>query len=375
MTTPFVPIPFFPPYEHWRPGSQEGCPENENIRRWLEELKTVNLPFLDLWYCTSFIEADAHNWLPARARELYDLFTRVVEKMLNWSYLHGISILDWDCSEFCNFLIFLKRPPHSWCSSTRHRKFVENPSAPFSQWELNDKWRLFCRSINGSNFGIQTRADLQRSARVVRKFFEYYFSTVGITKDNFARNIPDFILEGMPANSTPVVHLPYELDWSFEQLLKCSAIIRRPEQILLYLAMARFSVIHIRHARNLSQFFKSGDGAWYFNNGDVAALDIKLSSDFCVHLKRILVMRGIDMNESLPMVPCFPTNDGVFPYCLNALQRHMSDFAGMLADISSKSEDPKIAAAEGKFRRMTFSSIRSSSEYYSVLRRRVSSRK
>jgi len=370
MTAPFVPIPLFPPYKHWHADSPEDFPENHNIRCRLEELDPVKLPFLSLWYCKRFLEAAAHNWPPSRARELYDLVTRVAEKMLNWSYLNGISLLDWNHSEFCNFINFLKQPPDTWCSQTRHSKFVSSPLAPFSEWKFNGKWRLFCRSIDGTNVRIQSRRDLQRSAQIVREFFAYYISTTGIRKDNCAENVPDFILDGMPANAPSLAHLPYELDWTFEQVLNNSAVVRRPEQILLYLAMARFSIIHIRHAQNLSQFFKVGDGAWYFNNGGVAAVSIELSADFCVHLEHSLILRGIDTNDSLPTVPCFPTNDGVFPYGLDSMQRHMKEFARVMADIASQSEDPKIAAAEDKFRRMTFLSIRSSSEYYSVSRRR-----
>lgn len=373
MVAPYVPIPFFPPYEHWRPGTLdavEALPVNNGVRRWLE---AANLRYQDLWYCTTFLEAAAHTWRQSRASELYELHTRVLERMLNWSYLHGNSILSWGESEFKNFLSFVKRPPDAWCSPSRHSKFIAAPQAPFSEWALNDKWRPFCRRTDGVNGCIQTRADLQRSARVVRDFFEYYICATGNAKDNFATILPDSILEGMPLSQSTVIHLPCEMDWAFEQVVKTPAMIRRPEQILLYLAIARFSVIRVRHARNLSQFFKTDDGAWHFNSGNASALDIELSSDFCSHLERSLVMRGIDVSKELPALPCFPTNDGVFPYSFDAIQRHMAEFSKRLADIARESDDSNLAAAEDKFRRMTFSSVRSSSEYYSVFRRRAGS--
>jgi len=261
MTAPFVPIPLFPPYKHWHADSPEDFPENHNICCRLEELDHVKLPFLSLWYCTSFLEAAVHNWPPSRARELYDLVTRDAEKMLNWSYLNGISLRDRDHSEFCNFINFLKQPPDAWCSQTRHSKFVSTPLAPFSEWTFDEKWRLFCRSIDGTNVRIQSRSDLQRSAQIVREFFAYYISTTGIRKDNCAENVPDFILDGMPANTPSLAHLPYELDWTFEQVLNISTVVRRPEQILLYLAMARFSVMNRRHRRHgflLTQIGYSG---------------------------------------------------------------------------------------------------------------------
>ena len=373
MVTPYVPIPFFPPYEHWRPsahGAAVALPVNKDVRRWLDGREAPNLLYLDLRYCTSFLEMAAHSWRQSRASELYELHTRVLERMLNWSYLHGYSILSWGDSEFGSFLKFVKQPPEAWCSPARYRKFIAAPLAPFSEWKINEKWRPFCRRVDGANGCIQTRGDLQRSARVVGDFFDYYITTTEIEKDNFAKRLPDFILKGMPLSQTSVIHSPYELDWVFEQIEKLPALIRRPEQILLYLAIARFSVIRLRHARYLSQFFKSVEGTWHFNTDNVSALDIELSVDFCINLERSLVMRGIDVNEELPTLPCFPTNDGVYPYSFDALQRHMVEFSVLLADAAAKSDDPLIAGAKDKFRHMTFSSVRSSSECYSISRRR-----
>ncbi|VVP85026.1 hypothetical protein PS925_00842 [Pseudomonas fluorescens] len=374
MAVPFRPFPIFPPYDRWHPNASEEFPENHSVRRRLEALGVDCLPFTSVWYCTSFLETAAHSWSSGQAESRYGLTSRVCEKMLNWSFLNGMCLLDWDHDNFSKFLIFLKQPPNAWCSESPHTRYMSTPITSYRDWELNDKWRPFYRFIDNAQVGIQGRRDMQRSAQIAREFFAFYISKTGIAKPNCAALVPaDFINEA-PLNRPSKIHNPSELNWAFTQVMKSPTQVLRSEQVLLYMAIARFTVIHVGQVRYLNQFFKGLNGNWMFHNGQLGAATIELSPEFSDYLERYFIYYGISLNGNIPAVPLFPTNDGMFGYSLDAIRRHMNDVAGMLAEKASKDDDPQIRLLEMSLKRISFASIRRSSEYDSIFRRRNSRR-
>lgn len=370
MAAPFRPFPMFPPYDLWHPNASKDFPENHSVRRRLEGLGADCRPFTCLWYCTSFLETAAHSWPSNQAEFRYGLTIRICEKMLNWCFRNGICLLDWDHEDFCKFLVFLKQPPSAWCSESPHKRYLSMPLTSYRDWELNGKWRPFYRYIDNAQVSIQSRRDMQRSAQIAREFFAFYISKSGVAKTNCAAIVPADFIKETPIRRPVIVHHPCELNWAFSQIMKNSSRIRRSEQVLLYMAIARFTVIHVDQARDLNQFFKGLDGKWMFHNGQIAASTIELSVEFSFHLERYLIHYGIDFNGEIPASPLFPTNDGLFGYSLDAIRRHMVDVAVILAEVASKDGDPQIGLLQNSLKRITFASIRRSSEYDSIFRRR-----
>lgn len=374
MAAPLIPFPIFPPYEHWHPNASIVDSENQNVRRRLDEVNPTCLPIMSVWYCANFLENAAHHWAPGQAKHLYGQTCRHLEQMLNWSFLNDISLLDLDHQHFREFLEFLSHPPRAWCSSAIHAKYLATPHRPFRDWGINEKWHPFFRNIGDSGASGQSRRDLQRSAQIAKDFFDFYISKTGLVKINCAAIIPEDILNGLARSRPLVVHRPHELDWAFHQLMDGLIPVLRSEQILLYMAIARFTVLRIEHVRNLSQFYRAPNGGWSFDNRQRSAVPIELSSEFSYHMERYLSWYQIGLNEELPSVPLFPTNDGTFGYSVDVLHKHMEGFRDLLAVAASGCEDPEIARSEAKFRCMTFASIRRSSSYSSKSRFRNSRR-
>ncbi|WP_296252830.1 hypothetical protein [Pseudomonas sp. UBA4194] len=103
---------------------------------------------------------------------------------------------------------------------------------------------------------------------------------------------------------------PHELDWALQQIADGAVPVLRPDQLLFYMVIARFSAIKISHVQSLSQFQKNPDGVWVFDNGLVPTSMTELTQGVSAHSERYLKWYAIDPNEPLPSVPTFPTNDG-----------------------------------------------------------------
>ncbi|AKT30795.1 hypothetical protein JMN21_03645 [Pseudomonas syringae pv. actinidiae] len=221
---------------------------------------------------------------------------------------------------------------------------------------------------------------MRRCAKVVKDFFTYHISENDSSeahatnsvpegsptiqpRANPAQNIPNDLLLTL-AKSRPLITLePRELDWAFQQIADGAVSVLRPEQILFYMAIARFSAIKISHVQSLSQFQKNPDGVWVFDNGLVPTKMMELSQEFTAHLKRYLQWYAIDPDEPLPSVPAFPTNDGSQGYTLDALHQHQEEYCKRLADAACTCGDAAIARAESKFRHMMFTTIRRSTSF------------
>lgn len=224
---------------------------------------------------------------------------RVLEQMLNWSFNTGISLLDWKTPNFLQFLEFLCHPPIAWCTRAAHQKYLCSKGQAFRDRPINDHWNLFYRQIDSTGAAKPpSRPDVRRCAKVVKDFFAFYISENDILESdisesaattavpdgspsippqaNPAQNIPNDLLRTL-AKSRPLITLePHELDWAFLQIADGAVPVLRPEQILFYMAIARFSAIRISHVQSLSQFQKKLDGVWVFDNGLVPTTMMEL---------------------------------------------------------------------------------------------------
>jgi hypothetical protein len=61
MTRPFIPLPIFPPYSHWRPKSATSFPGNLQVSERLSKVNNLSQPFISTWYADRFINWIAHN--------------------------------------------------------------------------------------------------------------------------------------------------------------------------------------------------------------------------------------------------------------------------------------------------------------------------
>ncbi|MEE5135596.1 hypothetical protein V2J83_08805 [Pseudomonas alliivorans] len=381
MPVPFTPFPIFAPYEDWKPVGSTDTPENLAVRRRLDEVDPACQAYLSILYCSHFLEYLSHRWAPGRAKGLYTETCRYLEQMLNWSFKTGISLLDWETPDFLQFLEFLCYPPIDWCATASHQKYISLMGQAFRNRPINDRWNLFYRHIDSTGAAKPpSRRDVRRCAKVVKDFFNFHISENDGSENhatnsvpegsptiqpraNPAQNIPNDLLLTL-AKSRPLITLePRELDWAFQQIADGAVPVLRPEQILFYMAIARFSAIKISHVQSLSQFQKNSDGVWVFDNGLVPTKMMELSQEFTAHLKRYLHWYAIDPDEPLPSVPAFPTNDGSQGYALDALHQHQEECCKKLADATITCADAAIARAESKFRHMMFTTIRRSTSF------------
>ena len=375
MPAPFTPFPIFAPYENWKPVGLTDVPENLAVRRRLDEVNPACQAYLSILYCSHFLEYSSHGWAPGRAKGLYTQTCRYLEQMLNWSFKTGISPLNWEAHNFLQFLEFLCYPPVAWCATASYQKYMWSTGQDFQNRPINDHWILFNRHIDGTAAAKPSRRELRRCAKVVKDFFTFYISEIDSSnlvpggspsnqpRANPAQNTPNDILKTL-AVSRPLITLePQELDWAFQQITDGNVRVLRPEQILFYMAIARFSSIKISHVQSLSQFQKNPDSGWVFDNGLVPTTVMELSQEFSAHLERYLGWYAIDLDEPLPPAPAFPTNDGRLSYDPDALHQHITEFGRRLADAACACADTAIAMAESKFRRITFMTIRRSSSF------------
>ncbi|RMR43195.1 hypothetical protein ALP91_02590 [Pseudomonas savastanoi pv. glycinea] len=376
MPAPFTPFPIFAPYEDWKPVGSTDVPENLAVRRRLDEVDPACQAYLSILCCLHFLEYSSHRWAPGRAKALYTETCRYLEQMLNWSFKTGISPLDWETPNFLQFLEFLCYPPIDWCATASNQKYMLSKGQAFRDRPINDRWNIFYRPIDRTGAANPpSRRDLRRCAKIVKDFFTFYISEIDAPstlpdgspsdkpRENPARHTPTAILKTLAMSRPLMVLEPRELDWVFQQLMDGAVPVLRPEQILFHMAIARFSNIKISHVQSLSQFQRGSDGGWVFDNGKLPPSVIKLSPQFSAYLERYLEWYAIDHHEPLAIAPAFPTNDGRLSYVPDALHYHLDEFCKRLADAARTCADQAISRAEGKFRTMTFTTIRRSTSF------------
>jgi len=376
MPAPFTPFPVFAPYDNWKPVGSTDVPENLAVRRRLDEVDPACQAYLSILYCSHFLEYLSHQWTPGQAKALYAQTCRYLEQMLNWSFKTGISLLDWKTPNFLQFLEFLCYPPIAWCATAAHQKYIGSKGQAFRNRPINDHWNLFYRQIDSTGAAKPpSRRDVRRCAKVVEDFFTFYISENDATnalsdgsqsippRANPAQNTPNDLIHTLAKSRPLITFEPHELDWAFQQIADDAVPVLRPQQILFYMAIARFSAIKISHVQSLSQFQKTPDGVWVFDNGLVPTTMMELSQEFSAHLEGYLQWYAIDPNEPLPSVPAFPTNDCSQSYVPDALHQHQEECVKRLADAACVCADAAIARAESKFRHMSFTTIRRSTSY------------
>ena len=168
MPVPFTPFPIFAPYEDWKPVGSTDVPENLAVRLRLDEVDPACQAYLSVLYCSHFLEYFFHRWALGRAKELYTQTCRFLEQMLNWSFQTGISLLDWETTDFLQFLEFLCYPPITWCATASNQKYMLSTGQAFRNRPINDRWNIFYRHIDSTGAAKPpSRRDVRRCAKVV----------------------------------------------------------------------------------------------------------------------------------------------------------------------------------------------------------------
>ncbi|RMS42057.1 hypothetical protein ALP66_03409, partial [Pseudomonas amygdali pv. photiniae] len=228
---------------------------------------------------------------------------------------------------------------------------------------INERWRLFCRNIGQDGAPSPSQRDLHRAGKTVKDFNAFYIAEIGGLKANVAESFQGDLLKSLAIHRPLITHNRHQLDWAFEQIMDRRVPVLRSEQILFYMAVARYSGIPIERLHTFSQFSKSPDGRWCFDSGTRSEKLIELSFELSAHLERYLDANQIDQGDPLPPAPLFPTNNGSGSYSRDVLAAHLQDCRERLANAASSCQEPEIFGAVHKFRRMTFVSIRRSSIY------------
>ncbi|MHB2051186.1 hypothetical protein [Pseudomonas sp. VEM90] len=370
MALPFTPFPIFAPYEHWKPASSYSVPQNHDVRSRLDQVDPACKAFTSVMYCSKFLECSALEWAPDQAKARYSLTCHCLELMLNWSFFKGIPLMGWDVGDFREFLNFQCNPPTAWCSSISHLRYLPNDRMEFADWAINERWRIFRRKAEvfhkesgDDRFGKLVQWALGRSAKVAKVFFDFYLAETGLLKANCAEECPRDILGSLAKVKPSLCFTSIELDWAFQQLMMGNLSDQRSEQILLYMAIARHTIVAISDVHMLGQFRSASDGSWVFESGVHSRRALNLSVEFNAYLERYLGWYQVDASEALPSAPMFPTKNGAFSYSPDALNQYMTIFGERLSVMARTDSDPAIVNAAAKFKGLNFSSIRRSSDF------------
>lgn len=106
MASPFVSFPIFCPYAEWRPSGLSQFPQNADVIANLEAVSASSFPFFSVWYCQRYLAWLAHSWSPEQASEAYYFETTHLERLLNWSFSQGFSLLDLDSKALLQYASF-----------------------------------------------------------------------------------------------------------------------------------------------------------------------------------------------------------------------------------------------------------------------------
>ncbi|VVO64185.1 hypothetical protein PS900_00962 [Pseudomonas fluorescens] len=345
MASPFVPFPMFCPYAQWRPWGLEQFPENNELTARLEAVDASCLPFVSLWYCQRYLAWLAHSWTPEQANESYYFETIHLERLLNWCFSKGLSLLDLQAQDLCRYVEFFRSPSADWCAPAVCLKFLPNPLEPYGNWMMNPSWRPFLSSPR------DVSCQLGLAQVVINRFYDFYFQDVSIPQAGS-------VLGGLWAQ--PKRHFSklseYELDWYMKSLAALPYGEDYKQLTLMYFAVARFSLQSRRQVIGsqsspglLSQFSKGANGVWLemLPQGEMRALDPKFSDIFELYLKHL----DVDAGRPLQPSKLFSTSpEGKFARKCRL----------QLVEMAADSSDPVIRNAVEKFRTLTFSSIRKS---------------
>ncbi|MGX1021913.1 hypothetical protein AB7M33_004589 [Pseudomonas sp. Y3 TE3536] len=88
-------------------------------------------------FVDEFVNWSAHNWGAENPYLQYMICITGLEKMLNWSFAHGLSLVDWRRKDFENYVKFVVNPPKDWTMTSRPARFVPQAGFEFDQWSIN----------------------------------------------------------------------------------------------------------------------------------------------------------------------------------------------------------------------------------------------
>jgi len=294
MTRPFIPFPIFPPYVYWRPNQLRSFPTNLAVADRLAQIDPAAHPFINLWYVDRYMNWIAHNWGAENPHCQYHSCIMGLEKMLNWSFAHGLSLVD----------------------------------------EKN-VWK--------------------REIRCATQFLDFYLKDTSASRENVAAQpLADLAFKQPKAIGFLT---DAELEWVLKSLPNFIGV-HEFRIIEMYLIMARYSgrrlwsvMGNARSPGLLDQFNRRSDGRWVELR---SAKDgwLPLSPHFDEVFGRYLRYLNIDPLHPLPSIPIFPKDDRS-SYYPKALGRILVSIRDALADSAAGSDDPEISSASEKIRGLT----------------------
>lgn len=347
MMSPFVPFPIFCPYAQWRPSGLVQFPENNELLARLAGVDESCFPLISLWYCQRYLAWIAHSWPPEQANKAYYFETIHLERLLNWCFSEGLSLLSLRARDLHRYGEFFSSPSADWCAPTVSLKFLPNPLKPYESWMVNPAWRPFLSTPRDAScqFGM--------AQVVINRFIDFYRREV--CKPGLSPVLRGFHKKKAVKNFHKLTE--YEMDWYMASLGALSHGEMYKQSTLVYFALARWSRQSRRRLMGnssnpglLNQFYKGAHGAWVetLPGGGIRALNEQFTFIFESYLKHL----ELDPDQPLPLAKLFESSpEGKFA-------RKCRD---QLVQMAQGSDEPQIRIAAAKFQNLTFSSLRKSS--------------
>ncbi|EPJ2808126.1 hypothetical protein ACTHGN_001137 [Pseudomonas putida] len=356
MEHPFILFPIFPPYKHWFPKSAQAFPANRNVNAHMEAIDPRAQPFMSAWYCNEYLTWRGFVHMD---EQVYSVMTRSLETMLLWSFSQKISLLDWDESHVDSYAMFCAQPPESWTSSAPHQKYAELPHTPFYDWQINQEWRPFKRSVcDTGDVGEIVATSHNRRINCAREFFGFYHSmTMSARPNPVSRRM--HAPPKLPKNHGLPTFTDHQMDWLFKFALEDGLQSDKALEIGVLMSFARWTdfppatvIGTYQNSSSLAQFTRSNNGQWLFSPdaalgpGDSFCMPMAFTPIFDGYLRSI----GVDPISELPTTPLFPKAEGGDGYQADTILRHLYRFrraASSAARECCDVEIQKIAAQIG----------------------------
>lgn len=368
MARPLVIFPIFPLYRYWFPTASNHSPMNRFVELRLREIDPAAQPFHCVELCNQYLVWRAQL---SFNQHTFSLVVRALEAVLLWSFDRRISLLAWDNCLACEFIEFWTHPPAEWKESAIHLRYIPKAGIPFSDWPINEHWRLFRRKIGPDGKDVlPVHHTLSAVIKEARGLYDFYNSMASCP-------IPNPFLDMDGLNAVVLRRQPdapllsqRQLDWVFEFSEKSERQAARSHEVRVFLAFARdtpfrvYSIVGTAHNPGLlSQFRRKDDGVWMYsatgrvNNNDDWHL---LPQAFARQFEAYLTAMCIDPIKPLPPTPLFPQSNPAYGYSSDAISQHVENYRKELANKAEHSADQEIRDGSVKFGQLNFSLIRRS---------------
>lgn len=369
MARPLVIFPIFPPYQYWFPTGSSHSPMNRFVEGRLREIDPAAEPFFCVELCNQYLGWRAQ--LPFN-QKTYSLVVRALEAVLLWSFERRISLLAWDNCLASEFLKFWAHPPAEWTESAIYWRYIPKAGIPFSDWPINERWRLFQRQRGADGKAIlpvyHTRNSLINEARGL---YDFYNSTASCP-------IPNPFLDTGGLNAVALRRRPdapllsqRQMDWVFEFPEKSVRQSTRSHEVCVFLAFARdtpfriYSFVGTAHNPGLlSQFHRKDDGVWMYSVTGGSGDDdwYLLPQAFAFQFEAYLAAMCIDPTKPLPPRPLFPQSNPAYGYSSDTIFQHLENYRKELANAAQISADEEIRDGFAKFSQLNSCMIRRSAK-------------